>query len=60
MTVLFEEDLTEKEAQEFLDAICSKFNVIAKCYGIEGLNDVSYLEVKGLYDDNLHAKKSDG
>lgn len=57
MNMVLEEEMTEKEAQEILDAICSKFNIVAKCYGVEGLNDVSYLEVSGLYDDNFHGKR---
>ncbi len=49
------EKLTEQEAREILDLICSKFNVLAKCCDVEGLNDVSYLETNGIYDDNFHA-----
>lgn len=57
MNIDLEHDTTADEAQDFLDAICAKFNVLAKCYGVEGLKDVSYLNIKGLYDDNLHADK---
>ena len=54
---VLEHDLTEQEAQAMLDGLCAKFNVLAKCYGVEGLHDVSYLEVKGVYDDNFHGEK---
>jgi len=43
------ENLTEEEAREILDLICSIFNVVAKCQDVEGLNDVLYLETTGIY-----------
>ena len=51
------ENLTESEAREILDGICSKFNVLAKTQNNEGLDDVSYLEIKGIYDDNFHSNE---
>lgn len=48
------ENLTDIEAQEILDAICAKFNVLAKTQNNEGIDDVSYLDINGIYDDNFH------
>lgn len=48
------ENLTKEEAQEIANLLCASYSIIAKCYGVEGLNDVSYLTVAGVYDDNFH------
>lgn len=48
--------LTEKEAQTIALNLCSAFNVVAKCHGNKEFQDVSYLEIRGIYDDNFHAK----
>ncbi len=51
------ENLTESEAREILDGICGKFNVLAKTQNNKGVDDVSYLETHGSYDDNFHANE---
>ncbi len=48
--------LTEAEASDILSLICGKFNVLARTPGINAMLDVSYLDIKGIYDDNLHAE----
>ena len=48
--------ITERDAQALLDLICAKFNVVAKSFNDSKKHDVSYLEINGEYDDNLHTE----
>lgn len=49
-------NLTKKEAEEILTGICASFNVLAKCWDVEGLNQVSYLEIDGPYTEDIKKK----
>lgn len=51
------EKLTEKEAQTIANLLASGFNLVAKSVQDNKLHDVSYLKVKGIYDDNIHSNE---
>lgn len=51
------EKITEKEAQTIANFLASGFNLVAKSVQDNKIHDVSYLEVRGVYDDNLHSNE---
>lgn len=52
------ENMSIEEAQKIADRLTITFSIAAKCYGSKEVLDVSYLEVQGIYDDNLHTPAS--
>jgi hypothetical protein len=51
-------NLTESEAREILEGICDKFKVLSKTENHEGLDDVSYLQIDGIYNENAKHSKN--
>jgi hypothetical protein len=49
------ENITEKEAQEVLDLMQSRFNLVFKSTFDSKWHDVFQIKTMGDYDDNFHA-----